>query len=78
MLTAAFGNQRIFLNKMLNQVVQFFVGLVNDRSKTKYLLKCTFLLKGRFRVFFKFPALLFWQKKSLGPVLLTIFCSLMH
>ena len=64
---------------MLNQVVQFFVGLVNDRCKTKYLLKCTFLLKGRFRVFLKFPApSFFWLKNSLGPVLLTIFCSLMH
>ena len=63
MLTAAFGNQRIFLIKMLNQVVQFFVGLVNDRCKTKYLLKCTFLLKGRFRVFLKLPAPSFsWQK----------------
>ena len=50
---------------MLNQVVQFFVGLVNDRSKTKYLLKCTFLLKGRFRVFLKLPAPSFsWQKFS--------------
>ena len=50
---------------MLNQVVQFFVGLVNDRSKTKYLLKCTFLLKGRFRVSFKLPAPSFsWQKFS--------------